>query len=80
MGYCGSGSNDERANGSLRLTRGLGRSKNKKKKEKTHRKQIKMDQKEYPTRPKWNQKGSKRVPNDANIAPKSSYYSLQATC
>ena len=33
---------------------------------------FETDQKGYPTRPNWSQKGNKRVPNDADIAPKSS--------
>ena len=32
---------------------------------------LKMEQKEEPTRPKWKQKGTKRVPTDAKVVPKS---------
>ena len=41
------------------------------KRAKRDRNKFKMEQKEEPTRPKWNQKGSKRVPTDVKVAPKS---------
>ena len=56
---------DDGANGSLRLTCGLGCS--------THRTKFKMEQKEEPSRPKWNQQGTKRVPTDTTVAPKSCF-------
>ena len=39
------------------------------KRAKRDRKQFKMEPKS--SRPKWNQKGTKRVPTDAKVAPKS---------
>ena len=41
------------------------------KRAKRARPKLQMEQKEEPTRPKWNQKTTKRVPIDAQIAPKS---------
>ena len=41
------------------------------KRAKRDRTKFKMEPKEEPTRPKWSQKETKRVPTDAKVAPKS---------
>ena len=54
--------------------------KNEPKRAKRDRTKFKMEQKKEPTRPKWNQKGTKKVPIDATVAPKSCLGAFEVLC